>query len=476
VNAVKRIFKNFSVMLVANIVTCACSSIFVIICARYLGNVRYGVFGFAISFTSLLAIFGNLGWNTFAIRETAKDPEKTNRLLANIIFLRVGIGSLAFLITCVLVNLLNYPHQKIILVYIFGANMFLVTLGLSFRWVFEAYEKFEYESFLRILSAVLLLGLGIFVVVNGMGLVALALSNLCASAIVCGIGYFAFLRKLLRPRIRLDFGFCKHLIRETIPFSLNFIFFSIYLNLDVVLLSSIRGNAETGWYSAASKLAIMAKTATNLYIPVVFPVLSKFFVSSLAKFRKLLDRSFVYLLMIGLGIATLTTVYADQIVLLIFGSSFAQSASPLRILIWAAFLVFLNGISGGALVSAGHQKLCTKITGIGLAINVCLNLLLIPNLGKIGASLSILATELVVTVLVLYWQYKILEYRPSSKLVLKILASALTVVPFAWWLRQTNLLLGLALCIIVYGMLLLSTGAISKEDKLKIREMVVRTA
>ncbi|MCK4223700.1 MAG: flippase [candidate division Zixibacteria bacterium] len=475
-NTIQRIFKNLSLMLAANIITYVCSSIFVIICARYLGNVRYGIFGFVISFTSLLGVLGNLGWNTFAVREAAKDLKKTNKLLANIILLRVGVGTFVFLITCILINLLNYPHEKVILVYILAANMFLFTLGSSFRWVFEAYQKFQYESLLKVLSSVLLLGLGIFVVVNGMGLVALALSNLCVSAAVCGIGYFVLLRKLLRPRIRLDFGFCKHLIRETIPFSLNFIFTTIYLNLDVVLLSTIRGDAETGWYSAASKLVIMAKTVINLYIPVIFPVLSKLFVSSLHKFKKLLDRSFIYLLMIGLGMATLTTVFADRIVVLIFGSSFTQSADPLRILIWAAFLVFLNGISGNALVSAGYQKLCTKITGIGLAINISLNLLLIPSLGRIGTSLSILATELVVTVLVLYWQYKILEYRPSSKLVLKILASAIMVVPFAWWLRQANPVLGLSLCVIIYGILLLATGAISKEDKFIIKKLAVRTA
>lgn len=475
-NTIQRIFKNFSLMLTANIITYVCSSIFVILCAQYLGNVRYGIFGFVISFTSLLGVFGNLGWNTFAIREAAKDLKRTNKLLANIILLRVGVGTLVFLITCILVNLLNYSHEKSILVYILAANMFLVTLGSSFRWVFQAYQKFKYESFLRVLSAVLLLGLGVLVIVNGMGLVALALSNLCASIVVCGIGYFVFLRKLLRPRIRLDLGFCKSLLRETIPFSLSFIFATIYLNLDVVLLSTIRGDAETGWYSAASKLVIMAKTVVTLYIPVIFPVLSKLFVSSLDKFKKLLDRSFIYLLMIGLGMATLTTIFADRIVVQIFGSSFTQSADPLRILIWAAFLVFLNGISGHALVSAGYQKLCTKITGIGLAINISLNLLLIPSLGKIGTSLSILATELVVTMFVLYWQYKLLEYRPSFKLLLKILASAIMVIPFTWWLRQTNLVLGLSLCVIIYGILLLATGAISKEDKLIIRKLVVRTA
>jgi O-antigen/teichoic acid export membrane protein len=475
-NNIQRIFKNFSLLLAANIVTYVCSAIFVIISARYFGNVKYGIFGFVISFTSILGILGNLGWNTFAVREAARDLKKTNKLLANIILLRIGIGTLVFLITCILVNLLNYPHEKIILVYILGANMFLVTLGSSFRWVFDAYQKFQYESLLRVLSAVLLLGLGILVVANGMGLVALALSNLCANAIVCGVGYFVLLRRLLRPRIRFDFGFCKYLIRETIPFSLNFIFTTIYLNLDVVLLSTIWGDAETGLYSAASKLIIMAKAVINLYIPVVFPVLSQLFVSSSEKFKKLLNRSFIYLLMIGLGMPILATVFADRIVVQLFGSSFTQSANSLRILSWAAFLVFLNGISGTGLVCAGYQKLCTKITGIGLVLNIGLNLLLIPSLGQIGTSMSILATELVVTMLVLYWQYKILEYRPSSKMVLKILASATMVIPFAWWLHQANLVLGLSLCVIIYGILLLCTGAISKEDKFIIKKLVMRTA
>jgi O-antigen/teichoic acid export membrane protein len=475
-NNIQRIFKNFSLLLAANIVTYVCSAIFVIISARHFGNVKYGIFGFVISFTSFLGILGNLGWNTFAVREAARDLKKTNKLLANIILLRIGIGTLVFLITCILVNLLSYPHEKIILVYILAANMFLVTLGSSFRWVFDAYQKFQYESLLRVLSAVLLLGLGILVVVNGMGLVALALSNLCANAIVSGVGYFVLLKRLLRTRIRLDFDFCKYLVRETIPFSLHFIFTTIYLNLDVILLSTIRGDAETGLYSAASKFVIMAKAVITLYIPVIFPVLSKLFASSLDKFKKLLDRSFIYLLMIGLGMAVLTTIFADRMVVQFFGSSFTQSANSLRILIWAAFFVFLNGISGNALIIVGHQKLCTKITGIGLGINICLNLLLIPSLGQIGTSLSILATELVGTVLVLYWQYKILEYRPSSKMVLKILASATMVIPFAWWLHQTNLMIGLALCTVIYLILLLFTGAISKEDKFIIKRLVMRTA
>ena len=81
---IKTIFKNMSWLLISQIIASICGFIWTILIARYLGVNDYGILGFAISFSGILAILCDLGIGTHIIRHIATDYDSSGKYLGSI--------------------------------------------------------------------------------------------------------------------------------------------------------------------------------------------------------------------------------------------------------------------------------------------------------------------------------------------------------------------------------------------------------
>ncbi|MCU4718205.1 oligosaccharide flippase family protein [Halapricum hydrolyticum] len=92
--------------------------------------------------------------------------------------------------------------------------------------------------------------------------------------------------------------------------------------------------------------------------------------------------AFLALTLFGVGLFGL----AEEFVVLYFGPAYASAATPLRILLVGAFLFGLSRAFTPTLKATGHNVATELVTGVGLVVNVVLNLLLIPRFGMTGAA------------------------------------------------------------------------------------------
>lgn len=53
----------------------------VIFIARYLGDIGYGKYSFAVAFTALFSVLSDLGLSTLTIRDVAQDRSLANKYL-----------------------------------------------------------------------------------------------------------------------------------------------------------------------------------------------------------------------------------------------------------------------------------------------------------------------------------------------------------------------------------------------------------
>jgi len=72
-NTIQTIAKNTGALAISNVITSILGFFLLIYLARYLGEVGFGKYSFALSFTTLFAIFANLGINNYIIREIARN-------------------------------------------------------------------------------------------------------------------------------------------------------------------------------------------------------------------------------------------------------------------------------------------------------------------------------------------------------------------------------------------------------------------
>jgi O-antigen/teichoic acid export membrane protein len=83
-NTVQRIAKNTSVLAISQVITSILGFFLFIYIARYLGEVGFGKYSFALAFTGLFAIIANFGMNNYIIRELARNKEQTSEYLINV--------------------------------------------------------------------------------------------------------------------------------------------------------------------------------------------------------------------------------------------------------------------------------------------------------------------------------------------------------------------------------------------------------
>ena len=250
-SVVRRIVKNTSALFIAQIVSSSVSLIFGVVIARVLGDTVFGKFAFALAFTEIFSIFSSLGYNTLLIREVSRDKTQVNKYVNNIFYFRVVFSLILYVLIVITINLMQYPDDTKIAVYLLGIFQIFDSLANVFKVTFRAFEKMEYEAAIIIIVHLLSLALMMVIISLGYGLievslvyVSIGLMNFLFSIILCG-------KKIVKVKRELDFDFLKKTIGTAISLSMLAIFALIYVKIDTVMLSIMKGDAVVGWYNAA---------------------------------------------------------------------------------------------------------------------------------------------------------------------------------------------------------------------------------
>lgn len=472
---IKSIAKNIGAFTLAKLITMVLSFIFLIVLARSLGDVDFGKFSFAQSFTeSLVVITADIGLSTLAIREIARRKDLTPVFLGNIFVIKIILGIATYGLIILIMNFLNYPQDTTTAVFILGGSAIITSFSAFFRSIYRAFERLEFEAILNIVRSIIITSVGLYLLFAGYGLVEIAYAYLIGTAIDFVLSLVLVTSKFSKPDFRLDFSFWKRNILLSIPFSVTIIFGIIYLQIDIVMLSILSGDASVGWYRAAFLLVYSLVFIPEVFGYAIFPVMSRLFVSSKHLLIILLERSMKYLFIIGLPITILIFYLSDWIVPFLFGEEYGPSIMILQILCLYLPLRFMNHATGYTLSSIDRQSR-RAISAVAAGIfNICLNLVLIPRFDANGAAIATVVTEVLLFTMYYLFVASYFHKVRLSSVVLKPLVASLPMILFIYIFAAQPIFLIAPLSILIYLVVLFLTRAIDEEDKRIIREIVHR--
>jgi len=447
--------------------------------ARFLGTEDTGKYVFALSFTTLFAIFIDLGLAAVLTREVAKYKEKTQDYLANIIALKIPLAVVTYLAVVVMINILGYPTLTKNLVYISGVIMFLDSFTMTFWAVMRGHQKLKYESIGVVGLQLITVMLGVLVLYFHLGLVFLMTALLCGSLFNL-IFSIIKISQYLKIKIITHYepAVLKTLFIIGIPFALNGIFSRIYSSLDTVLLSILRGDADVGWYSIPSKVTSALQFLPMAFMAALFPAMSEYFATDKERLRKTFEKAMHYLMIISLPLAAGVIVLAEPVVLKIYTADYVNSILPLKILMVSLFFLFIN-YPVGYLLNAGNKQVTnTVISGVTVLVSVISNIILIPKYGYLGAAVSSLVSTVVLFILGMYWVPKIINYNPWYLIgnFLKALLAAIIMAGVIYFLLpRVNFLILIPLGAVVYFGALFIFRGVGKRDFLDIWESITKS-
>ncbi len=470
-NTIQSIAKNTGVLFASRVIGRVLSFIYVIYMVRYLGPSNFGVLAFALAFTAIFGVIADFGLQPLIVREVARDKSLAIKYLANVSVIKIILVIFTLALIALTINLLGYPEQTIRVVYLVALSVAFNTFTQTFYAIFQAYEKMEYQSLGQILYGVLMLG-GVFVAIKyNFDVAGFALLYLFASICMLGYNFIILKWKVLQEfRLRMvevDWSFWKSTIKEALPFGLALTFMMIFYWIDSVMLSLMKGNTVVGWYNAAYRMVLILLFIPQSFIAAIYPVMSKFYVSSQDSLRLFLEKSFKYLTMLGIPIGVGTTLLAKRFILLIFGTEYLNSVLPLQILVWSSVFIFMSQPFGNLLNSINKQAIITKVTAICVGVNVVSNLILIPKYSLIGASIATVLTQFIGSLLIFIWSSKV-GYSVFKKdfvsIIIKVLISSVLMGIFIMHFHKLTLLSLVPLATLLYFLVLYVIRGINKED------------
>ncbi|MFY9638064.1 MAG: flippase [Methanobacterium sp.] len=468
-NASQNFFKNIGSLFTSQVFGYIITLIFTIYLVRYLGVANYGILTFALALTSMLGIFADFGLNTLMTREVVRNKSLTNKYLNNIFSIKLLQVTILMIFVLVIVKVLDYPIETVYVLYFMMILLIFNTFSNFFASLFQAYEKLEYQSIASVLNSILML-IGILILINyNYGLVTFTILYALVGGLI--LIYYLFIStkifKFSRPKIEVDWDFWKPTIKTAAQFGLIGVFVTIYIWIDSVMLSFMQGNEAVGLYNAAYRIVLFLLFIPAVINSAIFPVMSRLYVSSSNSLEQIVEKYFKFMILIGIPIGVLITILSTQIIILIFGNAFLASAPALQILIWATVLTFGNAAFVQLFQSTNKQILLTKITFIGMVVNITLNFILIPKFSYIAASFNTLLTELIILSLVMIMAYRLGYINKGTRLIkdsIKIIISSLLMGLFIWEFKDLNLLILILISGFLYLTILLVLRGIDSDD------------
>jgi O-antigen/teichoic acid export membrane protein len=240
--------------------------------------------------------------------------------------------------------------------------------------------------------------------------------------------------------------------------------------LDSVLLSLFAGDHQVGIYQIPFKIIFALQFLPLAFVASLFPAMSHYWHNNRDQLSITFERAMNYLIIISLPVSAGGIILADKI-MVIFKSGFNDAILPLQITMAAVIFMFLNFPVGSLLNACDRQKTNTVNMGVVLAASVILNLILIPRLAAIGASLTVLLTNLLMFVLGMAVVPRIAKY-DYKKIIIMFLKSLLAVLVMGavgYYLKnQINLILTVIFSGLSYFIALYAFKGFKKEDVLSI--------
>lgn len=468
---IDNIAKNTSYLTLALILQKVISFTYFTLLARYVGPTNLGKYYFAISFTTIFAIFIDLGLANVLTREVAKEKEKAARWLGNILSLKIPLAILAWIVVFSLINSFHYDPLIKILVYVSSISMVLDSFTSTFFSTVRGFHNLKYESISSVVFQLIILIFGYGALLLGGGLVwamgALALAS---------VYNFLYSFSVLKWRIKVGLKFLydrqiiKDILRVSWPFAVYAIFQRLYTYLDSVLLGFLAGDEQVGLYQVAFKLIFALQFLPMAFTASLYPALSAYWHSNRSQLPVSFERAMSYLLIISLPIIVGCLVLSDQIVSL-FSAGYSGARLPLEISIISVFFIFLNFPVGSLLNACDRQRRNTFNMGIVAVLSVVLNLILIPLFQAVGASITVLITNALMFGLGLRVAKKIIPYRSRRNLAvfLKALGASL-IMGLVIWLGKNylNVFLATAIGGLVYFFSLFFLGGFSRADVMSV--------
>ena len=398
----KRILKNILYLSSSEIISKALNFITYTILARKFLAEGFGQISFVFVIVSYLTLIINFGTETIGSRDVAREDTNLSDYVSKLLTGKIILAIVLYLFYCALVSIIQIDSQLKIAFIVYGFTFF--SNAVLINWFFIGLEK-NYAVVAAQVSASIFTLLAVLFIINDTSEIVIAVSifmvSSCINSIILLIIYKQNGYKL---KLHFDRKFIMELVKVCVPIGVSTLLINVYANADHIILGVMGHKIELGYYAAAYKIVVIAVIPAAIILKSFFPQFSKS-VDTPAERDKLMDNYSRLMFVIGTTISVILIAFSEDIIRIVYGVKYINSAELLHILGFNVFLVFITVTYGNPLLAWNRQKKYLIAISIGACVNLIFDFILIPKYLAAGAAFATIISELAVFTGVIYFHW-----------------------------------------------------------------------
>jgi len=454
------IFRNTLLVGISEFASKGLATLSTILLVRTLGPESYGIYSLALSLTMYFLGFIHSGIYTIGMREIPKNPELTKKYVSSSITLKFFIATISYLVLTLIVGCSDKPFETKSTILL--AGLFLLLLIFHIDWVFRGLDRMEIPAIGSILQGSTLLAMLYFCVKNSDDYTVAIGAFLFSWLVSILFSNIVFVKSFGSTTPKYEKNFYLNLLKSALPISFSLFIIGLYANVCIFLLSLLRGDYETGIYSAMMKIGVLLLLPNSILQTAFFPELSRSVLYG--NFNALQKKYILTNFLVGSFVIVGTFGFAEDILLVLYGSRYVVGATILRILLFSTLVSYFSAILTVAALVFDRQKDLLRITIIGLIISIISNYILIQNLGAIGSAIAAVLVEITILVALII-MFKNSEFLKNFLAGLQPIALGIVVLLFSKLIAVgINLYLGIIAYLLLYPFFSLATRIITLSE------------
>jgi O-antigen/teichoic acid export membrane protein len=376
------------------------------------GEVMFGLYFSLFNFSYLFYILLDLGITNFNNRNIAQNNQLLSKHFSGIATMKLILGLVYAGVVFGVGMIYGYKGEQLVLLAWVVLNQVFLSFILYIRSNFSGLLLFKTDSFLSILDRLLMILICGFLLWSGFisqpfQLLWFVYAQSVAYALTFIIAFVMLVPHLGKVRFSFNWPFMVMIIRRSLPFALLVLLMSFYSRIEPVLLTwLIPGEAglhQSGIYAQSFRLLDAGNNIALLFSVLLLPLFA-----SLLKKKEAVDglvkACFTLMLLMSVLVAIVSQFFSREIIELLYGirDGELQSDYLLRIgeasavfgLLMTSFVAISSTYVFGTLLTAnGSLKHLNIVASTGVAVNLIMNLVLIPQWAAQGAAIASLTAQ-----------------------------------------------------------------------------------
>ena len=410
-----KVIKNASWIIGCKIIQAVINLVIGMITARYLGPSNYGIINYASSIITFVLPIAQLGFTKTIVKEFIERPDMEGKILGSALVFNL-ISSIACMgVVALFLLFANAGETVTITVGILFSFSLIFQVAEIIQFWFQSKLLSKYPAVTSLIAYLVVALYKAYLLVTGKSVIWFAVSG-SLDYFVIAIILFLLYKKHGSQKLSFSFSLGKMMLSRSKHYIISTMMVTIFAQTDRIMLKLMLNEAETGYYSAAVACVGATSFVFAAIIDSMRPVILEEKKKESTEYEKRIVQLYSVITYLSLLQSLFMTLFAGTIVSLLYGQSYFNSISVLRIAVWYLTFSYYGSIRNIWILAEKKQQYLWIINLSGAVANVIINAILIPFLGAAGAAIASLITQFFTNVLI---GYIIRPIRYNNTLMLK---------------------------------------------------------